>query len=88
MDYLTIPIKVPSELLLQLNETEEELKLEFQVALAVLLFYRKKLTIGKAVQFSGVSRYEFEKALTKYRIPISEIDVDQISFDVEKLTVL
>lgn len=88
MDYLTIPIKVPSEILLQLNETEEELQSEFQLALAVLLFHKKKLTIGKAIQFSGVSRYEFENALVKYHIPISEIDLDQINVDVEKLSTL
>jgi predicted HTH domain antitoxin len=85
MKNITIPVEVPSDLLVTLNETEKELKYHFQVAIAIMLFQEGKLTIGKAIQLSGLNRFEFEKALTKNKIPISRLFEDEILSDVEKL---
>lgn len=51
----------------------------------MILFQEGKLTIGKAIQLSGLTRFEFEKALAKNNIPIFGLDSDQILSDVEKL---
>ena len=82
---ITIHLEVLSDLLLTLNETEMELKVHMQLAVAMMLFFQKKITIGKAVKLSGLTRYEFEKALVKNKIPISDISVEQVLEDVEKL---
>jgi predicted HTH domain antitoxin len=50
-----------------------------------MLFKEGKLTIGKATQLSGLSRFEFEKLLAKNKISISELKIDQIFSDVEKM---
>ncbi|MBW8050507.1 MAG: UPF0175 family protein [Cytophagales bacterium] len=86
MKNITVPIEIPSDLLITLNQSEKELKSHFQTAIAIWLFQEGKLTIGKAIQLSGLTRYEFEKALTKNNIPISELDTGQIISDVEKLS--
>lgn len=85
MKSITIPVTVPSDVMLALNESEQELKEHFQVAIAVMLFQEGKLTIGKAIQLSGVDRYEFEKVLARNKIPVSEMEFEQIMSDVDKL---
>ncbi len=85
MKNITIPIDIPSDLLITLNESEQELKTHFQSAIALMLFHEGKLTFGKAVQLSGLTRFEFEKILAKNKIPVSRLDTDQIMGDVEKL---
>ncbi|MEA3443823.1 MAG: UPF0175 family protein [Bacteroidota bacterium] len=85
MKNITIPVDIPSDMLITLNETELELKYHFQVAIAMMLFQEGKLTLGKAIQLSGLSRFEFEKSLAKNKIPVSELNIEQIMSDVDKL---
>jgi len=85
MKNITIPIEIPSDLLIVLNESEQEIKSHFQATIAMILFKDGKLTIGKATQLSGLSRFEFEKLLTKNNIPLSETTLKQIFDDAEKL---
>ncbi len=85
MKNITIPVDIPSDILIALNETEQELKHHFQVAIALMLFQEGKLTLGKAIQLSGLTRFEFEKSLAKNKISISELNIEQIMSDVDKL---
>jgi len=88
MKNVTIPIDIPSDLMVALNESEEEMKLHFQTAIAIVLFQEGKITIGKAVQLSGLTRYEFEKVLANNKIPLSNLDIEQIKSDVQSLSTL
>lgn len=85
MKNITIPLDIPSDVMIALNESEKELKTHFQIAVAMMLFQEGKLTIGKATQLSGLSRYEFEKSLAKNNIPVSNLSLDQVLSDFEKL---
>ena len=85
MKNITIPVDVPLDMLIALNESEEELKNHFQVAIAMMLFQEGKLTLGKAIQLSGLTRFEFEKSLAKNKIPVSDLNIEQIMSDVNKL---
>ena len=85
MKNISIPIEVPSDILIALNESEQELKNHFQVAVAMMLFQEGKLTLGKAIQLSGLTRFEFEKSLSKNKIPVSNLNVEQIMSDAGKL---
>ena len=85
MKNITIPVEIPSDLLVALNGSEQELKSYFQTATAIMLFQEGKLTIGKAIQLSGLTRFEFEKALAKNKIEVSKLDIDQIMSDAGKL---
>lgn len=85
MKNINIPIVVPSDIIIALNSTEQELKIHFQAGIAMMLFQEGKLTIGKAIQFSGLTRYEFEKILAKNNIPISNQSIEQAFSDLEKL---
>ncbi|MBX3164115.1 MAG: UPF0175 family protein [Bacteroidetes bacterium] len=85
MNNIVIPVNVTPDILIALNENEQELKNHFQVSIAIMLFQEGKLTFGKAVQLSGLTRYEFEKALAKNNVPVSNPSVQQIMSDLNKL---
>ena len=57
------------------------LKLSF----AIRLYRMQKLTIGKAAQIAGMSRYDFETVLSDNEISISNLNFTDVMKDVEKL---
>lgn len=81
----TISIDFPKDILLALNETEQELKQRIKISLAIQLYKLQKLTIGKAAQVAGLSRWDFETLLSDNEIPISLLTFEEIMGDVEKL---
>ncbi len=85
MNIQTISIDFPADILLALNETENKLKQRIKVALAIQLYKLQKLTIGKAAQVSGFSRLQFETILAENEIPISNLTIDDVIDDIEKL---
>ena len=78
-------IDLPSDILLSLNETEGELKQNIKLAIAMRWYILKKLTLGKAAQVAGLSRYEFENALAEHNISISNLSVEDVLGDAQKL---
>ncbi len=85
MSTQTISIDFPSDILLALNETESEIKQRIKISLAIRLYKLEKLTIGKATQVSGLSRFQFETILSENEIPISNLTIDDVISDIEKL---
>ena len=85
MSLQTINIQFPADILLTLNESEEELKQRIKASLAIQLYVLQKVTIGKAAQIAELSRLQFESLLSKHRIPISTLEVDDILADIDKL---
>lgn len=85
MNTQEIRINLPSDILLTLNETENELKQNIKISLAIRLYSLKKITIGKAAQISGLSRFEFENILATHNISISNLTVEDVLNDSQKL---
>jgi len=85
MNTQTITIDFPSDILLALNATETELKQNIKISLAMRLYRLQKLTIGKAAQLSGLSRFEFETLLSENEIPISNLTLSDVMDDIKKL---
>ena len=86
MKNIVIPVDISPDIMIALNESETELKNHFQVGIAMMLFQEGKLTIGKAIQLSGLTRYEFEKSLAKNDIPIFNPSINQVISDINKLS--
>ena len=76
MNTQIIAVDFPSDILLTLNKNENELKQDIKLSLAIRLYKLQKLTIGKAAQVAGLSRLEFETALSDNEIPISNLTID------------
>lgn len=85
MNKQTISIEFPSDILLALNETEAELKQRIKTSLAMRLYELQKITIGKAAQIAGLSRFEFETLLSENEIPISNLTINDVMDDCKKL---
>ena len=85
MDKQIVTIDFPSDILLALNENEQELKKDIKLSFAIRLYRMQKLTIGKAAQIAGMSRYDFETVLSDNEISISNLNFTDVMKDVEKL---
>jgi predicted HTH domain antitoxin len=85
MSIQKISIDFPNDILLALNESENDLKERIKLTLAFQLYQLQKLTIGKAAQLSGMSRFEFEKELSKNKISISTLNEEDVLSDIEKM---
>lgn len=81
----SINIDLPADILLTLNESEKELKKQIKIAFAIQLYLQQKVTIGKAAQISEMTRLEFETYLSEHKIPISNLDFDDVLQDIENL---
>jgi predicted HTH domain antitoxin len=76
-------VVIPDEVLYKANMTASELKLE----LAVLLFEKKKLTLGQASRLAGVPQLQFQLVLASRQIPV-HYDVADLETDVQTLKAL
>ena len=85
MNIHTVSIDFPNDILLAINESENDLKKCIKLLLATQLYISEKLTIGKAAQLSGLSRFEFEKELSKNKISISNLSEDDLLNDLKYL---
>jgi predicted HTH domain antitoxin len=80
-----LEVAIPSDIFLSLNEPEPELLREIKLFTAIKFYEMKKLSIGKAARLAGMSRFEFETALSKQQIPISNLDIPDVEKDIEEL---
>lgn len=85
MNTQTITVDFPADILLTLNENENELKQDIKLSLAIRLYRLQKLTIGKAAQIAGMSRLNFETVLSDNDVPISNLTIDDVLDDIQKL---
>jgi predicted HTH domain antitoxin len=85
MNTKTLSIDFPSDILLTLNSSENELKQQIRISLAIRLYQTEKLTIGKAAQIAGLSRLGFENLLSENKISISSLSEQEVFEDAKKL---
>lgn len=85
MNTQTITLDFPSDILLTLNENENELKKDIKLSLAIRLYRLQKLTIGKASQIAELSHFDFETILSDNGVSISNLTIDDVLSDANKL---
>ena len=85
MNTQKITIDFPSDILLTLNKNENELRQDIKLALAIRLYRLQKITIGKAAQIAGLSRLAFETMLSENEVPISNLSIEEVMNDGQKL---
>jgi len=76
-------VVIPDEILHTANMTADELMLE----VAVLLFVKKKLTLGQASRLAGVPQLQFQLVLASRQIPL-HYEVADLETDVQTLSTL
>lgn len=85
MTVKALKINIPSDLLIALNKSEDELQNEMRLFSAVKFYETGKLTLGKAAQFAAMSRWDFENFLADNQIPVSSLQMEDIHNDLEKM---
>lgn len=80
-----ITIDFPLDILLPLNKNENELRQDIKFALVIRLYRLQKLTIGKAAQIAGLSQLDFETMLSENEVPISNLTIEDVMNDGQKL---
>ena len=85
MNTQTISVDFPSDILLTLNENENELKQDIKLSLAIRLYKLQKVTIGNASQIAGLSRFDFETVLSDNGVSISNLTINDVLNDMQKL---
>jgi len=81
-----IKISIPQDIFITLNQNENEFIYNLKLNYAIQLFQNGKLSIGKASEFVGISRFTFENLLSEKNIPISDISANEVFNDVKKLS--
>jgi predicted HTH domain antitoxin len=86
MTVKALEINLPSDLFIALNKSEEELKKEMRVFTAMKFYETGKLTLGKAAQFAGIPRWEFENVLAVNNIPVSNLQYEEVTEDLNRMS--
>jgi predicted HTH domain antitoxin len=60
-------LNIPDHLLTESGLSESDLRLE----IALLFYQRRSLSLGKAAEWAGISRFAFQKEMGKRQIPIN-----------------
>ena len=76
----TFSLELPKGILRASKLTPDELKVE----LAVSLFAQRKLSLGKAAEVAGMTRWRFQQLVASRRIPL-HYDVTDFERDLETL---
>ena len=67
-------VRIPESITLSLREPAEKIGLEMKRALAVIYYSDRKLSLGQCCELADMSKAEFIKYLSKYKISIFNFD--------------
>jgi predicted HTH domain antitoxin len=58
---------------------------EIRLSIALMFFQQKKISIGKALQITNLSIYEFQKECQKNKIPVVDYEPDELKEEFKLL---
>jgi len=79
-----ISVKVPRDLVRILKVRDEEVPKLVKLYLAIELYREGKISLGKAAEIAGVSKWEMMEILASKNIPI-QYDVNDLEKDIKTL---
>lgn len=85
MSMHALTIELPTEIYKAIGFNDTELVQNIKLELAIRLYSLEKISLGKAAQIVGKSRFEFESLLSDNHIPISYLTYDEVMSDAQKL---
>jgi predicted HTH domain antitoxin len=76
---MTLTLEIPESVVEALNLPTEELRAELRIDLAVALYARGALPIGKAMDLAGLVRRDFERVLKEREVrrPFDETEIQR-----------
>jgi len=79
-----MPIVIPDEILEGSGLTVEDIRLD----VAISLYQREKVSLGKAAEIAGMNRWEFQKELAERKIPTINYSVEDLERELKALSSL
>ncbi len=79
-----ILVKVPRDLVRILKVRDEEVPKVVRLYLAIELYRDRKVSLGKAAEIAGVSKWEMIEILASKGVPI-QYDVEDLEKDIKTL---
>jgi len=73
-----VNVEIPDDILLATHLSPADLRVE----IAVMLFQKEKLTLGRAAELADMGQLEFQRLLASREIPI-HYDVEELEADLE-----
>jgi predicted HTH domain antitoxin len=84
----TIILKIPEELEDICQQAGPDLQKDLKLYVAIHLYQKAFISIGKAAQIAGMKRGDFETFLSEHEIPVSNLTIADVMADIEKMRVL
>lgn len=85
MNSIKIEIEVPEELLLNLKQSGEEFKKEVKLTMAIELYKKGKLSLGKAAELSGFTKIGFIDMLNFRGETVFNYTNDEIDSEIQNI---
>ncbi len=85
MNNIKIEIEVPEELFLNLKQSHEEFKKEIKLTMAIELYKKGKLSLGKAAELSGFTKIGFIDMLNFRGEPVFNYSDDEIESEIQNI---
>lgn len=85
MNSIKIEIEVPEELLLNLKQSSEEFKKEIKLTMAIELYKKGKLSLGKAAELSGFTKIGFVDMLNFRGEPVFNYTSGEIEGEIQNI---
>jgi len=85
---VNISFPVKENILISLKASKDEFTKEILFSSALMLYRKRRLSLGKAAELSGYTKIEFIEKLNKekeYIFDYTDEEVDEIFKDVEKI---
>ncbi|MDO8685865.1 MAG: UPF0175 family protein [Clostridiales bacterium] len=76
---------MPEELLLNLKQSREEFKNEIKMTMAIELYKKSKLSLGKASELSGFTKIGFIDMLNYRGEPVFNYTDDEIDKEIQNI---
>lgn len=83
----TIEIELPQDIIFAMKglDKPEKVKKKLKIALAILLFHEKSISLGKATELSEISRVKFLEVLKEHGIPAYEYSRKDLAMDKQTM---
>ncbi|MCK5055896.1 MAG: UPF0175 family protein [Candidatus Aminicenantes bacterium] len=86
METQKIEIEIPVHIMSAMHKSGEELIKQMKIFTAVNLYLSLELSLEMAAEFSGQSKWDFEKILAKNKVPISLINFDDYKSELNVIS--
>lgn len=74
---------ISDEIIKLTNYTDNEIRLE----IAILLYQKRRFSLGQGAEFSGMKKFQFQKELSERKIPVN-YDTEELKFDLQTIKFL